>query len=680
MAHQNEAPTTSTKSNEPATWFDRLRSDFSASIVVFLVALPLCMGLALAAGVPVGSGLVTGIIGGLVVGTLTGSPLQVSGPGNGVVVVVYDLVSRHGLPMLGIVVLAAGVLQVLAGWLRLGQWFRAVSPAVIHGMLAGIGVLIVASQLHVMVDDKPKGSGLENLLTVPRAVRNGLPWPALGSAGDRERKLFLLQQAGGLHEHQAELQELVAEHVSREPSPEAEAHYDAELIANWVERQSGITSQLGELLAMAARDGEVDPRNRVDLPEAASQAYRAAQRALDQLEERRLAELNASQTAAVNALSELLGQLKNHDWAAKVGLFTIAILVLWRGALPAASKVIPAPLVAILLATLITAIFKLPVLYVEVPDRLTDAVHLPTWSVLTEAPYMELLPFALVVAMVTSAETLLCATAIDRLHDGPRTRYDRELAAQGVGNVLCGLLGALPMTGVIVRSATNIGAGARTRMSTILHGLWILLFVSALGFLLRLVPTSALAAILVYTGYKLIDLKALRELWAYGKGEVLVYFATLVLVVTRDLLTGVCVGIVLSAAKLLYDFSRLTVRVERARQGKVWTVRLAGAATFLQLPKLAEALDSVPADVEARVVCERLRYIDHACLEVLTDWTKRRAANGAQAKIDWDTLKRRSGEGAPSTAHAARDRHQQHQRRETPEEPVDELLESSVGQ
>ena len=120
MAHQNEAPTTSTKSNEPATWFDRLRSDFSASIVVFLVALPLCMGLALAAGVPVGSGLVTGIIGGLVVGTLTGSPFQVSGPGNGVIVVVYDLVSRHGLPMLGIVVLAAGVLQVLAGWLRLG--------------------------------------------------------------------------------------------------------------------------------------------------------------------------------------------------------------------------------------------------------------------------------------------------------------------------------------------------------------------------------------------------------------------------------------------------------------------------------------------------------------------------------------------------------------------------------
>ena len=135
-----------------------------------------------------------------------------------------------------------------------------------------------------------------------------------------------------------------------------------------------------------------------------------------------------------------------------------------------------------------------------------------------------------------------------------------------------------------------------------------------------------------------------------------------------------------SAAKLLYDFSRLTVRVERARQGKVWTVRLAGAATFLQLPKLAEALDSVPADVEARVVCERLRYIDHACLEVLTDWTKRRAANGAQAKIDWDTLKRRSGEGAPATAHAARDRHDQHQRRETPEEPADELLESSVGQ
>jgi MFS superfamily sulfate permease-like transporter len=630
---------------EHESWLGRLRHDFSASIVVFLVALPLCMGLALAAGVPVGSGLITGIIGGLIVGSLTGSPFQVSGPGNGVIVVVFDLVQQHGLPMLGIVVLGAGVLQLLAGALRLGQWFRAVSPAVIHGMLGGIGVLIAASQFHVMVDDKPQGSGLQNIVTLPRAIQNGLPWPTLGNRGDRERKRFLLQQAGGLHEHQSELQELVAEHVARDV---AAVDVDPLMLENWIERQTDIISQLGELLAMAESVREAEPRTRFELPEATSQAYRLSQAALEDLESGDFTKLNASQTAAVAALGELLAQLKNHDWAAKVGLLTIAVLVLWRAALPNFSKVIPPPLVAILLATFLAAVLKLPVLYVEVPDRLTDAVHMTSWSVLAEAPFMELLPFVLVVAMVTSAETLLCATAVDRLHHGPRTRYDRELAAQGIGNVLCGLLGALPMTGVIIRSAVNVNAGARTRLSTILHGLWILLFVSALGFLLRLVPTSALAAILVYTGYRLIDFKALRELWAYGKGEVLVYVVTLVLVVSRDLLTGVGVGIVLSAGKLLYDFSRLTVRVERTRQGKVWTVRLAGAATFLQLPKLAEALDSVPADVEARVVCERLRYIDHACLEVLTDWTKRRSSNGGHAQVDWEFLQKRAGDPVPA--------------------------------
>ncbi|MBX9788440.1 MAG: SulP family inorganic anion transporter [Pirellulales bacterium] len=648
MASHVQPSASLSASGKHETGLSRLRRDFSASIVVFLVALPLCMGLALAAGVPVGSGLITGIIGGLIVGSLTGSPLQVSGPGNGVIVVVYDLVQQHGLPMLGIVVLGAGVLQLLAGTLRLGQWFRAVSPAVIQGMLAGIGILIAASQFHVMVDDKPQGNGLQNLVTLPRAIQNGLPWPTLGNRGDRDRKLFLLQQAGALHEHQAELQELVAEHIARDSKSAETTALDSATLDSWIERQSHITSQLGELLAMAERDREADPRKRGELPAVASQAYRAAQDALDELDSKQIAKLNDSQAAAVAALAELLAQLKNHDWAAKVGLLTIAIIVLWRGALPNFSKVIPPPLVAILVATLIAGILKLPVLYVEVPDRLADAVHVTSWSVLAEAPVMDLLPFVFVIALVTSAETLLCATAVDRLHNGPRTRYDRELAAQGFGNVLCGLLGALPMTGVIIRSAVNVSAGARTRLSTMLHGLWILLFVSVLGFLLRFVPTSALAAILVYTGYKLIDFKALRELWAYGKGEVLVYSATLVLVVSRDLLTGVCVGVVLSAAKLLYDFSRLTVRVERARQGKVWTVRLAGAATFLQLPKLAEALDSVPADVEARVVCERLRYIDHACLEVLTDWTKRRSAHGANAKVDWEYLQQRARDGSPA--------------------------------
>src|SRR4051794_14858138 len=150
----------------------RVWHDFSASLVVFLVALPLCMGIAVAAGVPVAAGVITGIVGGLVVGSLAGSPLQGSGPAAGLTVLVFEIVSDPGLglPMLGVIVLGAGLLQIAAGLFRLGQWFRAVSPAVVEGMLAGIGVLIVASQFHVMLDDDPRGDGLANLRAFPEAV------------------------------------------------------------------------------------------------------------------------------------------------------------------------------------------------------------------------------------------------------------------------------------------------------------------------------------------------------------------------------------------------------------------------------------------------------------------------------------------------------------------------------
>jgi MFS superfamily sulfate permease-like transporter len=153
-------------------------------------------------------------------------------------------------------------------------------------------------------------------------------------------------------------------------------------------------------------------------------------------------------------------------------------------------------------------------------------------------------------AFVASAETLLCAAAVDKLHRGPRTQYDRELAAQCVGNLLCGLLGALPMTGVVVRSAANVESGARTRAAAVLHGLWLLVFVCAFPFVLRWVPTAALAALLVYTGYNLVNPQAVRTLWKYGRGEVVIYAASVVTIVATDLLTGVLVGVGLSAAKL----------------------------------------------------------------------------------------------------------------------------------
>src|SRR5687768_9006751 len=148
--------------------------DLMSSLVVFLVALPLCMGISIASGAPVAAGLVTGIIGGIVVGTLAGSPLQVSGPAAGLTVLIWQFVQAHGVAMLGAAVLIAGLIQILAGLLKFGQWFRAISPAVIQGMLAGIGVLIIGSQTHVLVDDGPKGSGLNNLLSIPSAIWKGL--------------------------------------------------------------------------------------------------------------------------------------------------------------------------------------------------------------------------------------------------------------------------------------------------------------------------------------------------------------------------------------------------------------------------------------------------------------------------------------------------------------------------
>ncbi len=526
-----------------------LRKDLLASIVVFLVALPLCMGIALASGAPPVAGILTGVVAGLVVGWLSGSPLQVSGPAAGLAVLVYDMIQRYtrqylasradpevlaspeamqrfleanetlrteattyAMAALGLSVLLAGVIQFTAGLLRLGQWFRAVSPAVIHGMLAGIGVLIFASQFHVMVDDVPRGSGVANLLSLPEAVYKAV-----------------------------------------------------------VPDENGTAS---------------------------------------------------------------------HRWAARVGLMTIMTMVLWKVLAPKRLQVVPAPLVGVLVAIGESASLQLAdlnVRHIDMPDNLLAGVSLLDpglmWGLLTPG----LIGAAVTIAAVASAETLLCATAVDQMHNGRRTRYDRELAAQGIGNMICGALSGLPMTGVIVRSATNVEAGAQTRLSAILHGLWLLVFVSLCPSLLRMIPTASLAAILVYTGYKLMNPRVVRELWSYGKGEAAIYAATVIAIVGFDLLTGVLLGAALSAAKLLHTFCRLSVRLEEGPDGQA-VLLLRGAATFLRLPRLAAVLEKVPPGAELHVHFEQLSYIDHACLDLLINWEKQHEATGGSLVIDWDTL------------------------------------------
>ena len=452
-----------------------VRGDLLPSVAVFLVALPLCMGIAIASGVPVAAGLITGIVGGLVVGVLAGAPLQVSGPAAGLTVVVYDIVQQYGLESLGVIVLMAGVLQILAGMFRLGQWFRAVSPAVIKGMLAGIGVLIFASQFHVMVDDKPKENGLQNLITIPRSRGQGPAATGAKHRGTTHPANGLLEEIGTLHERQTEVQEAIAKPCRKRWTRPMQSRRRCRC-GRWRCRSRLCRSCV--IQPSEVRKNHFAKADTKEVAEAADAALAQSEAALASLHSMDVRTWLASQQQAAESLAAARRHTQeprvgrqggncNHRGSADYG----------RVFAPGGCGQCPAPLVAIVAATALTLVWSLPVLCVEVPDSLLSAVHLPSTAVLENNTIGGLLGGALVVALIASAETLLCATAVDQMHSGRRTQYDRELMAQGVGNSVCGVLGALPMTGVIVRSATNVQAGGTTRASAILHGVWLLVFV-----------------------------------------------------------------------------------------------------------------------------------------------------------------------------------------------------------
>jgi MFS superfamily sulfate permease-like transporter len=478
--------------------------DLTASIVVFLVAMPLCMGIAVASGVPAERGLITGIIGGIVVGALAGSPLQVSGPAAGLAVIVFEIVAKHGLSTLGPILVLAGLVQLAAGALRMGQWFRAISPAVVHGMLAGIGVLIVAGQFHVLFGDKPRANGLENLLAIPGAITS----LSISTFGGAEAALL-------------------------------------------------------------------------------------------------------------------------------VGVVTIGSILLWEKIRPAKLKLVPGALLGVLAGTFVAMGFGLDVQKIAVPESIAGAIAIPGMADFAKLADPMIILTAVAVAFIASAETLLSAAAVDRMHDGPRTKYNKELGAQGVGNLLCGLVGALPMTGVIVRSSANVQAGAVTRASAILHGVWILAFVALLPFVLRQVPSAALAGVLVVTGWKLVSLDHVRHLFArYGLLPALIWAATFVMVVATDLLTGVLVGLALTVVELLPNLKRMRLKIAQQDLGeKEQEIRLEGAATFVQLPKITKALDAAPDGGVVRLDTRALTVLDHTTTEVLSEWVKSKERTGSKVEL-----------------------------------------------
>ncbi len=511
-------------------------NDLLASVVVFLVALPLCIGIAVAVGVNPARALITGIIGGLVVGFIAGSPLQVSGPAASLFVIVADIIftnrekflaqsgdvagaedaaMTYALAALGCAVVLAGIMQIVAGRMKLGRWFRAVSPSVIKGMLSGIGALILISQFHVMLDhtamwgDAPARGGLQYLATIPSAI-----------------------------------------------------------MACFAEGSS------------------------------------------------------------------------NHHLAALIGIVTIGTIVAWTKLAPKKISFIPGALVGIVVATLFAIVAGFEVIQLSVPENMFSEVSFPAVSWFGLITDSSIWISAFVIAIVGSAATLLTASAVDDMARdiGVKTDYDRELTSQGVGNLLCGLVGALPMTGVIVRSSANVHAGARTRKSTIIHGAWLLLFVCFLPQLLTYIPKSALGALLVYTGLKLLNPAQFKDLLKVGKSEAAIYLTTLTIIVSVDLLIGVMIGVALSAGKLLHRFSHLDVDLIADEAKHRYELRLSGAATFLRLPILAEYLDQLPGDAELHVCLEKVDYIDHACFELLMNWAESHVEDGGSLVMDWDRL------------------------------------------
>ncbi|MEU5993034.1 SulP family inorganic anion transporter [Spirillospora sp. NPDC047418] len=475
-----------------------LRRDLLASFVVFLVAVPLSLGIAVASGAPVAAGLVAAVAGGIVAGLLGGSPLQVSGPAAGLTVLVADLVQTYGWRATCTITMLGGLVQLALGAGRIARAALAVSPAVVHGMLAGVGAVIVLAEVHVVLGGSPQQSAVANLRELPGQL----------------------------------------------------AH--------------------------------------PDLPTA------------------------------------LLGGL------------TVLVLLGWSR-LPRRLRPVPGPLPAVAAATAAAWALALPVPRVDLPDSPLGGWAAP---VMPHGPPVGVAGAVVSIALVAAVASLLCSVAVDRIRPAgvPPADLDRELRAQGAANAVSGLLGGLPVAGVIVRSTANVDAGGRTRLSPVLHGLWVLVLALACAPLIERVPLSALAALLVVLGVRLADPARVRDLRHHREAPA--YYGTLAGVVLLGLGQGVLVGIAIMAVMALRRLTRLSVRAEELvpvpGDGPVPPRRhvvVEGTFTFLGVPRVTRALREIPAgcgvDLDLNV-----DFMDHAAFDAIHQWRVAHERQGGRVDID----------------------------------------------
>jgi MFS superfamily sulfate permease-like transporter len=498
-----------------------LRSDFSSGLVVCLIALPLCLGIALASGAPLVSGLIAGVIGGIVVGFLSGSEVSVSGPAAGLSVIVLNSIQKLGsFEAFALAVALSGVFQLILGTVRAGILGNYVPNSVIKGMLAAIGIVIILKQ-------------------IPHA---------LGRDADFEGNFAFFQT------------------------------------------EAGTSNTLLDILRAFS---------------------------------------SATPTAVL------------------ISVVSMLILLIWDR--PAIQRLrplkwIPAPLLVVMVGIFLNEFFGYwsPDLrlsaeeghLVQIPlfqdfSGFLEQFHMPRWELLADS---KVLVTAATLAVVGSLETLLSLEASEKLDPYHRiTDPNQELRAQGVGNVLSGLLGGLPITSVIVRSSANIYAGARTRMSAMVHGFLLLVFVLAFPALLNMIPLASLAAILILVGYKLTRLELYRSAYQAGTAHFLPFLITILGVVFTDLLTGIGIGLVVG---LFFVFrANIHSAFTLVSEGQHHLLRFNKDASFIHKNALSETLRSIPDGAFVIIDGTRATYVDHDIKEMIREFHMNAEFRGIQIEF-----------------------------------------------